>query len=341
MSFVESSAFDKNQNKAVDLRSFHANDFGPFRSSGLIIPFDSKPTLSHVLDLSKYLLDTINQSRPSSHAYQLSLDSLAHLVCVDSTKLKRFRSSSSTLDKLGIATTLKMVVDNLNWALDDCEQAYEHDDYVHVVMTSKFMRECYSKKRLSNLSTFMNLEDREQIRVRIRREKRLDRPCFNEIDAKHSFQLLASHELEVSTSLHFFSDKLLKCNDIFPEKLKQVTLSETNVLLMRMYASFPQYVNDVSIYDVPYAMFVDLLDEVVSTKSYIGYLLGKMPSQSSRWLSERHSPKAETQRLINLLYYHFYQYRNDPDELISAIYYWRNVVGHTSALFGRNLLSEM
>lgn len=338
MSSTAAKSVAKKSRKSVDLRIYYPNCYGPFSVSNLVIPFDTEASLSHVLDLGKHLTNYVNDKNNSEFNYLLSVDALAYLVCVDATQLRRFRSTSSVLDQFGIASSLKMVIDNLNWALDDCEKAFAEGDYTHVVMTAQQMMVCYSKKRLLHLSTFLELDDKEQVRIRIRRDKRSNVKVYQEVDAQHYFQLLASHELEVSTSLHFYADTLLKASKDSTTSVKQVGLNESNILLMRIFASYPQYVNEVSIFDVPYAMFVDLLADVIKSKSYIGYLLAKMPSQASRWMSERHAPKLETQRLINLLFHHFSQFKDDRDALYQAVCDWRNLVGFTAHQCGRDLL---
>lgn len=322
----------------VDLRIYYPDCYGPFNDSKIVLPFDCQASLEHVLDLGKYLTNFANIGNPFNFNYMLSVDALAHLVCVDSVKLRRFRSTSSVLDKFGIASNLKMVVDNINWALDDCEKAFEVGDFTHLVATVKQTLDSYAKKNLLDIHSFLSLDDKEQLKVKIRRYKRQNTSVVNDQEVKEYYQLLASHELEVSTNLHYFADTLLRNSSHFKKNIKDVQLNESNILMIRLFATYPEYVNDVSFFDVPYAMFVDLLSDVINSKSYISYLLAKMPSQASRWMSERHAPKLETQRLINLLFHHFSQYKDDKEQLKMAVCFWRNLVGHTTSQFGRDLL---
>lgn len=325
----------------IDLCEYVEGEYGPFHRSELILPMHEKATMAHVIDLSKVLLDFVNVDEENqSEAYQLSAESLASLMCIDSSKLKRFRSSSSVLDEYGIASALKMVADNFTWFLDDCEKLYKKGDYDKLVLTRDCMVDAYSDAKLTNVDTFLCLFDREQIKSKIRAAKRNSKVKYSKADAEAAFDSLAEHEIAITSNFVKYSDILQKEFRQTASSNKPVVLSETGTLLLRVFSTFPEYAGKMNIYDVPYHRFVSLISDCVPTRSYIGFLLARMPSHSSRWQSERHTPKAETQRLINVLYLYFSQFENSPVEMIEALRQWRNLVGYTATVFGRKPMNK-
>lgn len=325
--------------KKVDLREYVDNDFGSFTLSHHVMPFGAQPVMSHVLNLSNLLLDTINQSSSKlSIKYQLSNDALANLVCVESSKLKRFKSVSSVLDTKGIGLALKGVFDLMSWGLDACEKAYHDSDYKTVVVLSSQVIESLDDSILLDPKMLASLDNVESIKLKVRKQKRQYKGDVSSEDAVSAFDALSERFEFFSTNMMHYSHQLQHLSETSSLILQPSSLSETSALLLRIYSSFPEYATRLSVYDVPYQMFADLIIDYVPYKSYISHLFAKLPSQASRWESDRHAPKEETQKLINVLYLHLSQFVERPKLMSEEIESWRNVVGHTLDLYGKGLL---
>ena len=113
------------------------------------------------------------------------------------------------------------------------------------------------------------------------------------------------------------------------------TIPDDVMMLIRIYSSYPDYIQEASVWHVQFENLVNLIKPHTHYSSYIGRLMGKSDGLASRWKSGQYMPKATTQRLIDVLYHHFSKFKGDPGKMRLEIEAWRNVVSKTLQASGK------
>ena len=148
-----------------------------------------------------------------------------------------------------------------------------------------------------------------------------DKDCLVELEKlkKQKIEFEKSF-LAISTKLY---EDMYDDNEVMSSSLNEI------LLLCAIYTACPSYMLNSYMFNVSYVDFRNMIAEHSVQDSSVSNLLMKSTQQANRWRT-MNKPTEHTQKLINVLYHHFSQFREDHGRFRYELIAWKKLVNRIS-----------